>query len=199
VEGGRQVSAAQLVAEILPYQAYLAASGGGVTVSGGEPLLQPEFVTAVLQQCQAAGLHTALDTSGFAPLATAQTVVQHADLVLLDLKSFDPKLYRRLTHVSLEPTLKLAQYLNEIQKPTWIRFVLVPELTDPVHNVAGLAQFVAGLTNVERLEILPFHQMAAYKWQQLGHEYVLQDTQPPRPELIERVKQQFRHYGLSVY
>lgn len=198
VEGGRQVSVSELVDEILPYRAYLDASGGGITVSGGEPLLQPEFVTALLQRCQAEGLHTALDTSGFAELATAQAVVHHTNLVLLDIKSFDPKLYQRVTHVSIEPTLQLAEYLSEIHKPTWIRFVLVPGLTDSVKNVEGLAKFVSNLTNVERVEVLPFHQMGAYKWEQLGYDYALTDTQPPSPAQIERVKHQFHHYGLTV-
>ncbi|MCG8368692.1 MAG: pyruvate formate-lyase-activating protein [Pseudanabaenales cyanobacterium] len=198
VTGGRLVTVAALMADILRYRAYLEASGGGVTVSGGEPLLQPEFVAELMRCCQVQGLHTALDTSGFSDLAAAQQVTPHADLVLLDIKSFDPDLYHRVTHVSLKPTLRLANYLNEIQKPTWIRFVLVPGLTDPTDNLEGLAQFVATLTNVERLEVLPFHQMGAYKWEKLGYEYLLKDTLPPSNEQIEQVKTLFQSYGLTV-
>ena len=198
VEGGRLVTVAELRAEIVKYRAYLAASGGGVTVSGGEPLLQPEFVAELMQACQAEGLHTALDTSGFSDLDAAQSVLAHTDLVLLDIKSFDPDVFRRVTHVSIEPTLRLATYLDRIHKPVWIRFVLVPGLTDDTANVNGLAQFVAGLSNVQRIDILPFHQMGAYKWEQLGYEYLLKDVQPPNEQQIERVKTIFRSYDLSV-
>lgn len=196
--GGRAVRVSELIDEILPYRAYLDASGGGVTISGGEPLLQPEFVAHLLQACQSLGLHTALDTSGFADLATAQQVLPHTDLVLLDIKSFDPNLYHRLTHVDLEPTLRLATHLSDIHKPTWIRFVLVPGLTDPPENIAGLAQFVATLTNIDRLEILPFHQMGSYKWQQLGYDYQLTDTPPAGDDDVARARTIFQRYGLTV-
>ncbi len=199
VEGGRTVTVDELVSEILRYRAYLTASGGGVTVTGGEPLLQPEFVAELLRRCQAEGLHTVLDTSGFSDVAAAQRVLHHTDLVLLDIKSFKPDLYHQVTQVSLEPTLRLARYLQEIHKPTWVRFVLVPGITDPPANVAGLAQFVSTLTNIERVEILPFHQMGAYKWEALGYDYTLQEIQPPSPSQVAQVKAQFQHYGLSVY
>ena len=198
VEGGREVTAAEIMADILRYRAYLEASHGGVTVTGGEPLMQPEFVAELLRCCQAAGLHTALDTSGFSDLGAAQQVLPHTDLVLLDIKSFDRDLYQRVTHVSQEPTLRLANYLKEIQKPAWIRFVLVPGLTDPENNVEGLAQFVSTLTNVEWVEVLPFHQMGAYKWEALGYDYRLKDTTPPSQEQIKHVKALFQQYGLNV-
>ncbi|MEM9809311.1 MAG: pyruvate formate-lyase-activating protein, partial [Cyanobacteria bacterium P01_D01_bin.56] len=130
VEGGHTVTIDELLADIVRYRTYLDMSGGGVTVTGGEPLMQPEFVAELLRCCQAEGLHTALDTSGFSDLRAAQQVLPHTDLVLLDIKSFEPNLYHRVTHVSQEPTLRLANYLKEIAKPTWIRFVLVPGLTD---------------------------------------------------------------------
>ncbi|MDV3347179.1 pyruvate formate-lyase-activating protein [Leptothoe sp. LEGE 181152] len=198
VEGGREVTVDELVTEILRYRTYLELSGGGVTVTGGEPLLQPEFVAELLRRCQAEGLHTALDTSGFSDLTAAQQVLPHTNLVLLDIKSFDPDLYRRVTHVSQEPTLRLARYLNDIHKLTWVRFVLVPGLTDPPENVEGLAIFVATLTNVEWVEVLPFHQMGAYKWEALGYDYQLKDTLPPSQDNIERVKAQFQRHGLNI-
>ena len=198
VEGGHEVSVAELVEDILRYRTYLELSGGGVTVTGGEPLLQPNFVAELLRSCQAEGLHTTLDTSGFSELAAAQQVLPHTDLVLLDIKSFDPELYRQVTHVSQEPTLRLARYLNEIHKPAWVRFVLVPGLTDPLENVEKLAKFVSTLTNVEWVEVLPFHQMGAYKWEALGYDYQLKDTLPPSQEQIEQVKAQFQRYGLNV-
>jgi pyruvate formate lyase activating enzyme len=197
-EGGYETSVEALIQEIQHYRTYMNASGGGVTASGGEPLFQAEFVAELFRQCQALGIHTALDTSGYSDRHSVDLVLPHTDLVLLDIKSFDPEIYTHVTHVSLEPTLHLAHYLDQIHKPTWIRFVLVPGLTDAPHNIAGLAQFVAQLTNVERLEVLPFHQMGAYKWEQLGYPYLLKDVQPPTPETVEQVRNQFRQYRLFV-
>ncbi|MEO0350304.1 MAG: pyruvate formate-lyase-activating protein [Cyanobacteria bacterium P01_A01_bin.15] len=197
LSGGKEVTVGELIEDIVRYRAYIQASGG-VTVTGGEPLLQPDFVMELLRAAQAQGLHTALDTSGFSDLDSAKRVAQYADLVLLDIKSFEPELYHRVTQVSLEPTLRFARYLHDIQKPVWLRFVLVPELTASVNNVEGLAQFVAKLTNVERVEVLPFHQMGAYKWEQLGYDYQLKDTSPPSPEQVQQVKDIFLKHGLNI-
>ena len=196
VHDGRVVTVEEIMTEIRKYRSFL--RRGGVTVSGGEPLMQPEFVAEIFRQCHGIGLHTALDTSGYVVLEAAKPVVAHADLVLLDIKSYNPDLYRQVTHVSLEPTLTFARYLADIHKPVWIRFVLVPGLTDPEENVAGLADFVATLSNVERVEVLPFHNMGEYKWEQLGLPYALHDTQPPTPEKVQAVQQQFRDRGLTV-
>lgn len=160
--------------------------------------MQPEFVAALLQGCHELDLHRALDTSGFTPLAAALPALAHTDLVLLDIKSYLPETYRQVTSVALEPTLRFAEYLAEIGKPTWIRFVLVPGLTDAEANVRGLAHFVAGLKNVERLEVLPFHKMGEYKWRALGLPYSLHEVMPPTPEQIERVVSLFRQEGIPV-
>ena len=182
--------------EIQRYRSYL--RQGGVTVTGGEPLMQPEFVAEIFRRCREIGLHTALDTSGYVPIAAAESVLEQVDLVLLDIKSYDPDLYRYVTQVTLEPTLRFAQYLSKIHKPTWVRFVLVPGLTDPTENVEGLAQFVATLGNVERVEVLPFHQMGAYKWAQMGHDYALKDTRPPSSELVDETVARFTARGLTA-
>lgn len=197
-EAGKEVTVDELIEEIKRYRSYMRFSNGGVTVTGGEPLMQPEFVREIFKRCHDLGIHTALDTSGYVLIEAAKPVLDYTDLVLLDIKSYNPEIYRRVTSVALEPTLKFARYLSEIDKPAWIRFVLVPGLTDPVANVEGLAQFVATLNNVELIEVLPFHQMGAYKWEQLGYDYQLQDTQPPSPELVERTVNIFKHYGLKV-
>lgn len=194
IDGGREVDTGEVLTEIKKYRSYL--RGGGVTVSGGEPLMQPEFVRAIFQGCHDLGLHTALDTSGYCPPAVAQPVLEYTDLVLLDIKSIDPQIYQRVTHVSLEPTLAMAEYLSAIGKPTWIRFVLVPGLTDAPHNIAGLADFVATLKNVERVDVLSFHKMGEYKWEQLGLTYLLKDTPPPSAELVSQTKETFRSRGL---
>jgi len=193
-EAGQLVTVESLIAEIQRYKNYL--RGGGVTATGGEPLMQPTFVAEIFRRCHELGLHTALDTSGYGQLEAAKPVLEHTDLVLLDIKSYLPELYRKVTGVSLEPTLNLARYLDQIHKPTWIRFVLVPGLTDPEENIKGLAEFVATLSNVERVEVLPFHKMGEYKWQQLGLPYTLADVDPPTPEQVNHALQIFRDQGL---
>lgn len=193
-EGGREISAEEVVREIHKYRSYL--RGGGVTVSGGEPLMQAEFVAAVFEGCHGLGLHTALDTSGYCPIATARPVLAHTDLVLLDIKSYDPQIYQEVTSVSVAPTLAMARHLDKIGKPVWIRFVLVPGLTDAPANVAGLADFAATLGNVERVEVLPFHKMGEYKWERLGLNYLLRDTPEPTAEQVLQVKETFRARGL---
>ncbi|MDX2229003.1 MAG: pyruvate formate-lyase-activating protein [Leptolyngbyaceae cyanobacterium bins.349] len=195
---GQPVTTEELMQQIGAYRYYIRPPGG-VTISGGEPLMQPYFVKEVLQRCQQLGLHTALDTSGYCNLLVAQDVLNYVDLVLLDIKSFDPAVYMNVTGVDVTPTLRLAQYLSEINKPTWIRFVLVPGLTDDPQNIAGLAQFVATLDSVERVEILPFHKMGEYKWKQLGYDYQLQDTLPPSPELIQQTVDRFKAAAQGKY
>ncbi|MEM9006551.1 MAG: pyruvate formate-lyase-activating protein [Cyanobacteria bacterium P01_F01_bin.86] len=196
--GGKEVTVDELIEDIQSYRSYLTYSGGGVTISGGEPLLQPEFVRAIFRRCQELGLHTALDTSGFPDFEASKPVLDYVDLVLLDIKSFDPDIYHRVTSVNIEPTLHFARYLSTTQHPTWIRFVLVPGLTDDRTNVQNLAQFVASLKGVEKVEVLPFHKMGEYKWQELGFNYELANTDPPTPEQIETVKTIFKSYGLTV-
>ncbi|MGB3641778.1 MAG: pyruvate formate-lyase-activating protein [Rivularia sp. (in: cyanobacteria)] len=199
IENGKKISVDELVAEIKKYTSYMEASDGGVTISGGEPLYQPEFIKEIFKRCQELGIHTALDTSGFCDLEIAVAVLEFVDLVLLDIKSFEPETYIKVTSVPIEPTLTLAKYLSEINKPAWIRFVLVPGLTDDLKNVEGLADFVATLHNVERLEVLPFHKMGEYKWEQLGFEYQLKDTSSPTPEKVQEVIAIFRSRGIKAF
>ena len=198
LEDGKDITVEELVREVKKYRSYFQFSGGGVTISGGEPLMQPQFVQAICQRCQQLDIHTALDTSGYVNINIAKPVLEYVNLVLLDIKSYDPEIYKRVTGVSLEPTLNFARYLNQIKKPTWIRFVLVPNLTEPIHNVEGLAQFIANFDNVEKVEVLPFHKMGEYKWEKLGYDYQLKSTQPPSPELIKKVVNIFKSYGLKV-
>lgn len=198
LENGKKVSVDELIEEIQKYKSYMNSSGGGVTISGGEALFQPHFVTEIFKRCRALGIHTALDTSGYCELKVAKPVLEFTDLVLLDIKSFDPATYRKITSVELEPTLILARYLSEINKPTWIRFVLVPGLSSDPHNVEGLADFVASLKNIEKLEVLPFHKMGEYKWEKLGYDYQLKDTESPTPELIQQTLEIFRSRGIKA-
>lgn len=195
---GREVTVDELIEDIQGYRSYLIYSGGGVTISGGEPLLQPAFVREIFRRCQELGIHTALDTSGYPDFEASKPVLDYVDLVLLDIKSFDPEIYHHVTNVPLAPTLHFARHLSATQHPSWIRFVLVPGLTDDAQNVEGLAQFVATLNNVEKVEVLPFHKLGEFKWQSLGLPYRLSETTPPTPEQMDAVKARFRSHGLTV-
>lgn len=195
---GKQVTVDELIEEVQKYRTYMRFSGGGITVTGGEPLMQPEFVREIFRRCKELGIHTALDTSGYVQLNAAEPVLEYVDLVLLDIKSFNPKTYFKVTNVSLEPTLSFAKYLSEINKPAWIRFVLVPNLTDDPSNVEGLAQFISTLGNVEKVEVLPFHKMGEYKWEQLGFDYQLKNTPEATPEQVQKVTEIFQKYELQV-
>jgi pyruvate formate lyase activating enzyme len=198
-EDGKEVTVDELIADLQKYQSYINFSGGGVTVTGGEPLMQPEFITEIFRRCQELEIHTALDTSGYVNLATAKPVLNNVDLVLLDIKSFDKQTYNQVTQVALEPTLKFARYLDEINQPAWIRFVLVPNLTDASKNINGLAKFISELNNIERVEILPFHKMGEHKWERLGYDYQLKNTPSASPELVKTAQDIFQEYGITVY
>jgi pyruvate formate lyase activating enzyme len=197
-KAGRQVEAAALVRDLARGRRFAAASGGGVTVSGGEPLVQAAFTLRVLRGCQEAGLHTALDTNGWLGDRLSDDDLRAADLVLLDLKSWDPLTHRRVTGRDVAPVLRFARRLSDLGRPTWIRFVLVPGLTDETGNVEGLAAFTAGLRGVERVEILPFHQMGRPKWERLGLRYALDGTAPATPGQVAAGAAPFRARGLPV-
>lgn len=195
---GRIKTARMLVEEAAKYKDYLLRTGGGVTISGGEPLFQQEFTTAILQGCKEKGLHTALDTTGYLGDKVSNDLLDATDLVLLDIKSFDPFSFRKITGSRLQLTLDFARKLSALRKPTWIRFVLVPDLTDDFEMMDKMAEFIKGLGCVERVEVLPFHKMGEPKWEALGLLYRLGDTQPPSPELIEKTKNVFKRHGLEV-
>ena len=197
ITGGKEVTVKELIAEILKYKNYI--KNGGVTLSGGEPTLQVNFATEIFRQCKKYDLHTALDTSGFVNLTTAKKILEFTDLVLLDIKSFIRETYRKVTAQELEPTLQFARYLSEINKPAWVRFVLVPGLTDADENIQSLADFVSTLDNVERVEVLPFHQMGSYKWEELSYNYQLKNTPPASPIQVAHAINIFKTKGLPVF
>src|SRR5262249_33052301 len=145
------------------------------------------------------GLHTCCDTSGRMGDRLTDAELMDIDLQLLDIKSGDPEIYERVTRQPLQPTLDFARRLSALGRPMWVRFVLVPGLTDGFDNVERVADICAGLATLERVEVLRFHQLGRSKWQKLGLDYPLSDTVPPSNELSERVRGQFRSRGLTVY
>ena len=197
---GQPVRLDDLVNRLKRYRMIFRTTGGGLTVSGGEPLMQPAFVGRLLHEAQQLGIHTAIDTSGFLGVNASDALLDDLDLVLLDIKSGIPEVYRKATGRELQPTLDFARRLSERgTEEVWIRFVLVPGLTDAVENVEAVAGIVEQISVVTRVEVLPFHQMGRDKWVTLDLPYELADTSPPSKELTERVRNQFRARGITTY
>ena len=167
----------------------------GVTLSGGDPLFQPDFAGAVLKGCRKLGLHTCLDTSGHLGVNAGEEMLADTDLVLLDIKAWNPKRYRALTGGELRPTLEFAERLASLRKPVWLRYVLVPGVTDNLEEIEELSRHAALLGNVERVDVLPFHQLGRFKWDELKLDYTLKDVPEASAELAEQVRGIFRRGG----
>lgn len=195
---GKEIAVDKLMNEIKKYKSFMKFSSGGVTISGGEPLLQPHFVKEVLKKCKEEGIHTALDTSGYVDLETVKDILEYVDLVLLDIKSYNPIVYKELTGVPIDPTIKLAEYLSKINKPVYIRYVLVPTITDNAQDIDDLAKFIKSLNNVQKIELLPFHKMGEYKWESLNYDYKLRHVDEPTSEQINYAKEIFENYDLEI-
>lgn len=196
---GLPVLASDLLKRIKRYRGVFNATGGGITLSGGEALAQPAFVRTVLAGAKEKGIHTALDTSGFLGHYADDAMLADIDLVLLDVKAGDEQTYGKVTGRALKPTLEFGRRLAAQGVETWIRFVLVPGLTDDEATIEPIAEYAASLASVTRVEVLPFHQMGSSKWAELGMTYLLADTQPPTPDSVERVRGIFRSRGLTAY
>lgn len=196
---GQAVQVDDLLERVRRYLPVFRATRGGLTVSGGEPLMQPAFVARLLEGAKALGVHTALDTSGYLGKSADDQLLAHVDLVLLDVKSGLPDVYQATTGRELAPTLEFGRRLDERGIEMWIRFVAVPGLTDAVDNVDAVADHVAEWSSVSRVEVLPFHQMGREKWDRLGQDYRLKDTPTPTLEVLERIRDQFRARGLTTY
>jgi pyruvate formate lyase activating enzyme len=164
--------------ELRKYRVGLKAMAGGFTLSGGEPLMQHRFAARLM--------------------AAADAELESIDLVLLDIKGWDAKRHERLTGMEIGPTLEFARRLAQRHRPIWVRFVLVPGLTDVAEDIDGLARFAAGLGNVERVDVLPFHQMGRFKWKSLKLDYTLETTEPPSQEVVEGALARFRAAGLKA-
>jgi pyruvate formate lyase activating enzyme len=195
---GREATVEDVLAEARKYRSYMRYSGGGLTLSGGEPLYQPRFAEALFAACRREGIHTALDTSGYASWEKARPVVEQADLVLLDLKCLDPEAHKSLTGVELDRILEFARQVAAAGKKMWVRHVLVPSYTDSEQHLAGLGEFIAGLGNAEVVEVLPFHKLGEYKWEQLGHVCPLKETAVPARAEVERALEILRRHHPNV-
>jgi pyruvate formate lyase activating enzyme len=198
LKDGTYVSAQTVIDRLSSFAPAIRALDGGLTISGGEPLVQAAFTRRILAAAKDMGLHTAIETSGFLGDRADDGYLSTLDMVLLDVKSSDPDTYRRVTGRELAPTLKFAERLTAIGKRVWVRFTLAPGWTDDPNNVEGIARFVAPMKNVEWVEVQPFHQMGSFKWKAMNLEYKCENTQAPTRELTERVIGQFRAAGCNA-
>lgn len=187
--GGTQLSVDEVVDKINRYKNYFIPSHGGVTVSGGEPLLQMDFLTELFTRLKRQNIHTAIDTSGSFPLTDKlKKLIDLTDLFLLDIKCINDDICKDLTGVSNKLELEFAEYLSSIGKDMWIRQVLVPGYTDREEDLFKLKEFLSKLTNVKKVEILPYHDMGKYKWENLGCKYELEGIRLATQEDVERAQ-----------
>src|SRR5262245_38066144 len=196
---GIPVTVIKAAAELGKYRQGLKVMSGGFTLSGGEPLMQHRFAVKLFAAAKTMGIHTALDTNGFLGDRLSDDELAKIDLVLLDLKTWDNERHRRLTGVDVGPVHAFARRLAERNRPVWVRYVLVPGLTDDPDDLARTASFAPGRGHVERVDVLPFHQMGQFKWKSLGISYELESTPTPAADLIERTLKQFRDEGLKAH
>ena len=195
---GKKMSVDEVIFEIEKDIIFYDESQGGVTFSGGEPLLQAQFLLAMLKACREKEIHTIVDTSGFAPAEIFVEICNMIDLVLFDLKLMDDEMHRRYTGVSNKTILKNLETLSGFNTPHHIRFPLIPGITDTDENVLSVAEFVRALGSVSRIDILPMHRIADGKYRRLGMQSKMANKQPPFPEEITTIKRQFEDFGFAV-
>lgn len=193
---GTSTTAGEVVEKILPYRNFI--RSGGVTLSGGEPLVQPDFTAAILRLCKEQGFHTAVDTCGAVPMEKCQEALELADMLLLDIKALDSEECKSLTGMGNENALRLLNWCEEVKKPIWIRHVCVPGLTFQTDKLQKLADFLSPFSCIEKVELLPFHKMGAYKWDALKIPFTLADIPEPTAAEMEKAQAIFRKAGLPI-
>jgi pyruvate formate lyase activating enzyme len=195
---GIPVTLEQAIEEVRKYANGLRAIRGGFTLSGGEPLMQDRFAVRLFAAVQDMGVHTAIETNGYLGERLSDDELKTIDLVILDMKAIDQDQHRRVTGMHNDDILSFCNRLSRLKRPMWLRYVLVPGLTDIPEEMAAIAEFGASLGVVQRAEILPFHQLGQYKWDRLGLEYSLADTKPPTDEQIAEAVRIFQAAGLAA-
>jgi pyruvate formate lyase activating enzyme len=198
VTNGTPVRLERAVEVVAQYRQSLRTMKGGLTISGGEPLLQCRFLSKLFPAVHERGIHTALETNGYLGARLTDADLSSIDLVMLGLKAIEPDLHRRLTGMDTKPVHEFARRLAARKHPVWIRFVIVPGWTDNMEEVDRMAHFAASLGNVERVDVLPFHQMGRFKWEKLGMDYQMRDARPPSRETVDQAVSRFRAVGLKA-
>lgn len=192
IGSGKKMSVSEIIDDLRSYLPFIESSGGGITVSGGEPLLQIPFLIELFKECKKIGVHTTVDSSGgcysSAPLfqQQLQELLQYTDLILLDLKHIDRKKHIKLTGLPNDHILEFAKYLSQRNVPIWIRHVLVPGITDDPEDLRQMGNFIRTLNNVQKIDILPYHRLGVYKWEALGLKYPLENVIPPSDEDVKQ-------------
>jgi pyruvate formate lyase activating enzyme len=192
IGSGKEMSVEEIIQDLTSYLPFIDASGGGITVSGGEPLLQIPFLIELFKECKKRGIHTTIDSSGGcysnSPHFQEQLneLIKYTDLILMDLKHIDKEKHKKLTGLTNEHILQFAHFLSDHQVPVWVRHVLVPTITNDENDLNELGDFIGTLKNVQKVEVLPYHKLGVYKWEQLGLEYPLKDIDPPSDEEVEK-------------
>ncbi|QLB13388.1 pyruvate formate lyase activating enzyme [Bisgaardia hudsonensis] len=200
LHGGKEITVEELMKEVITYKPFMNATGGGVTASGGEAILQAEFVRDWFRACKEVGINTCLDTNGFVRRYdnVIDELIDVTDLVLLDLKELNDTVHQNLIGVSNKRTLEFAKYLEKRNQLVWIRYVVVPGYTDSDEDVHKLGQFIQGMKNIEKVELLPYHRLGAHKWATFGEKYELEDVLPPTKESLNHIKDILESYGQTV-
>jgi pyruvate formate lyase activating enzyme len=198
MNNGMPISVKRAVEVVKQYKTALTTMKGGLTISGGEPLMQHKFVLKVFGELKKAGIHTTLETNGYFGDRLKDEDFASIDLVMLGLKAIEPDLHKRLTKMENAEPQAFARRLATLKRPIWIRFVVVPGWTDNLEEAGRMADFAASLGNVERVDVLPFHQMGKFKWEKLGMEYALRDAQPPSKETVDKIIARFQSAGLKT-
>src|SRR4051794_1120748 len=196
---GMPVTLGRATEVLRKYRHGLKVMSGGFTLSGGEPLMQDRFAVKLLSAARTMEIHTALDTNGILGDRLSDAELEQIDLVLLDIKSWDSERHQKLTGMDNAPVLQFARRLAARKRPMWVRFVLVPGFTDDAETISQIAGFAASLGNVERVDVLPFHQMGRFKWEELKLPYALDKLQPPAPEIAVGACDRFRAEGLNAF
>jgi pyruvate formate lyase activating enzyme len=196
---GIPVTLSKATDELRKYRDGLKIMAGGFTLSGGEPLMQDRFAVKLFTSAKRMEIHTALDTNGALGDRLSDEELQQIDLVMLDIKNWNPEAHLKLTGAELAPVIAFARRLSVLNRPMWLRYVLVPGHSDNLDDIAQLASFCAGLGNVQRVDVLPFHQMGRFKWHELKLDYQLEETKPPSRELVQQACDRFRREGLNAY
>ena len=198
-KSGKEYTTDEVITQALKYKSYMNASGGGITVSGGEATLQPEFLNELFIKAKENKIHTCLDTSGFVNIDVIDPILDNTDLVLLDLKHMIEEESKELTGVGVEKSLKLAKHLDERNIPVWIRHVLLPGITDNKENLEALGEFVSKLNNVERFEFLPYHSIGVHKWESMGLNYELKNIEDATSEDVAKASEIVEKFGVKVF
>lgn len=194
---GNEMSVDKVFQEIQKDIQYYRSSGGGVTIGGGEPLQQPEFVATLLKQCRDEGIHTCIDTSGYADTEALEKVLPHVSLILYDLKHMDPVIHRKFTGRSNEPIIRNLEIITTKEIPTIIRVPVIPGFNDSDENITAIAHTVLGMKHVSEVNLLPYHKYGLSKYKQLDRRYKLSELEPPTDIKLKRLQEIIESFGLS--